>query len=105
MAQRNWNDMRELVEVARELRSALAERAAAANAAGMLPPETIADLQRLGILHLLQSKRFGGLEGPFATFAEIAEILSICASIRRCRPPSRWRGTRSISSPARCRTG
>jgi alkylation response protein AidB-like acyl-CoA dehydrogenase len=81
MARCNWDDMHELVEEACALLPALAERAPAANAAGALPPETIADLKRLGVLRLLQPKRFGGLAGPFATFSEIAETLSLgCAS-------------------------
>ncbi len=78
---RNFDERRDLVEAARALVPALEARAPAANAAGELPAETIADLHRLGILRLLQPRRFGGIEGSFATFAEIAEVLSEgCAS-------------------------
>jgi 3-hydroxy-9,10-secoandrosta-1,3,5(10)-triene-9,17-dione monooxygenase len=73
---RNWDDRRELVEAARALLPTLEARSAAANEAGCLPEETFADLKELGVLRLLQPKRFGGLEGPFATFADIAETLS-----------------------------
>ena len=66
---------------ARALVPALAERAAATNAARDVPPETIADFHRIGILRIIQPRRFGGLQLRFSLFSRIVEILTEgCAS-------------------------
>jgi 3-hydroxy-9,10-secoandrosta-1,3,5(10)-triene-9,17-dione monooxygenase len=41
-----------------------------------LPDETIADFHRLGILRVVQPRRFGGHQASFALFSEIVEILA-----------------------------
>jgi alkylation response protein AidB-like acyl-CoA dehydrogenase len=72
---------RALLERARALVPRLAERAPAATAARMLPPETIADYHEAGIVNILQPKRFGGLQGRFSLFSRITEELTFgCAS-------------------------
>ncbi len=59
----------------------LAERAAATNAARDVSPETIADFHRIGILRIIQPRRFGGLQLRFSLFSRIVEILTEgCAS-------------------------
>lgn len=70
-----------LIELARSLVPALAERAAATNAARDVVPETIADFHRIGILRVIQPRRFGGLQLRFSAFSRIVEILAEgCAS-------------------------
>jgi 3-hydroxy-9,10-secoandrosta-1,3,5(10)-triene-9,17-dione monooxygenase len=70
-----------LLEQARALVPVLAERAAATNAARDVPPETIADFRRSGILRIIQPRRFGGLQLRFSLFSRIVEILTEgCAS-------------------------
>jgi alkylation response protein AidB-like acyl-CoA dehydrogenase len=70
-----------LLERARELIPRLAERAPAATAARNLPPETIAEYHKAGILRVLQPRRFGGLQGRFSLFSRIVEELTFgCAS-------------------------
>ena len=72
---------RELLARARALAPRLAERAPAATASRMLPPETIADYHAAGIVNILQPKRFGGLQGRFSLFSRITEELTWgCAS-------------------------
>ncbi|HWD60498.1 MAG TPA: acyl-CoA dehydrogenase family protein [Stellaceae bacterium] len=72
---------RALLERARALVPRLAERAPAATAARMLPPETIADYHAAGIVNILQPRRFGGLQGRFSLFSRITEELTWgCAS-------------------------
>ena len=74
-------DERVLLQRGRALVPKLAERASAATAARMLPPETIADYHEAGIVNILQPKRFGGLEGRFSLFSRITEELTYgCAS-------------------------
>jgi 3-hydroxy-9,10-secoandrosta-1,3,5(10)-triene-9,17-dione monooxygenase len=71
----------DLLDQARALVPVLAERAAATNANRDVPPETIADFHRTGILRIIQPRRFGGLQLPFSLFSRIVEILSEgCAS-------------------------
>ena len=46
-----------------------------------MPPETIADFHRTGILRIIQPRRFGGLQLRFSLFSRIVEILTEgCAS-------------------------
>jgi 3-hydroxy-9,10-secoandrosta-1,3,5(10)-triene-9,17-dione monooxygenase len=74
-------DEADLLEQARALIPALAERAAATNAARDVPPETIADFHRTGILRIIQPRRFGGLQLRFSLFSRIVELITEgCAS-------------------------
>ena len=67
---------RALLERARALVPAVAERAPAAAAARRLSPETVADFHAAGLLRILQPRRFGGIEGRFSIFSRIVEELS-----------------------------
>jgi alkylation response protein AidB-like acyl-CoA dehydrogenase len=70
-----------LLNEARALIPALADRAAATNAARNIPAETIADFRRTGILRVLQPRRFGGHQLRFCLFSQIVEALTEgCAS-------------------------
>jgi 3-hydroxy-9,10-secoandrosta-1,3,5(10)-triene-9,17-dione monooxygenase len=70
-----------LLTDARALVPALAQRAAATNAARNVPTETIADFHRTGILRVLQPRRFGGQQLRFSLFSQIVEALTEgCAS-------------------------
>ena len=70
-----------LLEQARALVPVLAERASGTNAARDVPPETIADFHRTGILRIIQPRRFGGLQLRFSLFSRIVEVLTEgCAS-------------------------
>ncbi|MEI7712655.1 MAG: acyl-CoA dehydrogenase family protein [Rhodospirillales bacterium] len=70
-----------LSERALALVPALAERAAATEAARRVPAETVAEYHRTGILRALQPKRFGGAQQSFAVFSQIVETLAQgCAS-------------------------
>jgi 3-hydroxy-9,10-secoandrosta-1,3,5(10)-triene-9,17-dione monooxygenase len=72
---------RELLRRAQALVPRLAERAPAAAAARMMPPETIAEYHAADILKVLQPRRFGGLQGRFSLFSRIVEELTYgCAS-------------------------
>ncbi|MEJ0019613.1 MAG: acyl-CoA dehydrogenase family protein [Acetobacteraceae bacterium] len=74
-------DERDLLEQSRALVPILAERAAATRAGRDLPPETMADFHRIGILGVLQPRMFGGLQLSFSLFARIVETLTAgCAS-------------------------
>jgi alkylation response protein AidB-like acyl-CoA dehydrogenase len=71
----------ELIERARALVPALAERAAAATAARQVPYQTIADFKRSGLLRLLQPKAYGGLERDYVDFIDVIRTLTQgCAS-------------------------
>lgn len=52
----------ELIERARALVPRLAERAAAAEQAGMVPPESVREIAEAGLFRVLQPKRWGGFE-------------------------------------------
>ena len=70
-----------LLDDARALIPAIADRAAAANANRDVPPETIADFHRTGILRIVQPRRFGGLQLRFSLFSRIVELITEgCAS-------------------------
>lgn len=65
----------------RELLPAIRERAAATEALGRVPDETIAELTDAGVLAGLQPKRWNGLElDPATFFQSIVLIGSACAS-------------------------
>jgi alkylation response protein AidB-like acyl-CoA dehydrogenase len=66
----------ELLDAARGLVPALKAREQATMAARRIPPETIADFQRAGILRVVQPRRFGGHQASFGVFSEIIEILT-----------------------------
>jgi alkylation response protein AidB-like acyl-CoA dehydrogenase len=72
---------RAMLDRARALIPRLAERASAATAARLLPPQTIAEYHEAGILRILQPRRFGGQQGRFSLFSRIVEELTFgCAS-------------------------
>ncbi|MSQ64201.1 MAG: acyl-CoA dehydrogenase [Betaproteobacteria bacterium] len=66
---------------ARALVPALRERAARAEEARIMLPETLADLHRTGLLRILQPKRWGGMELDFVAYIDIpCELARGCAS-------------------------
>ena len=66
---------------ARALVPALRERAARAEQARRLPPETVAELDRTGLFRITQPKRWGGMELDFVSMLDIpAELARGCAS-------------------------
>ncbi len=65
----------------RELVPALRIRAAQAEAARVMLPETVSDLQRIGALRILQPKRWGGMEYDFIAYIDVPmELARGCAS-------------------------
>jgi len=65
----------------RELVPALRSRAAQAEAARVMLPETIQDLHRTGALRILQPKRWGGMEYDFISYIDVPmELARGCAS-------------------------
>ena len=71
----------DLLARARTLAPLLAARAAAAEAAGEVPAETIAAFHQAGFWRVLRPTRFGGRGGPFALFSAISEELATgCAA-------------------------
>ncbi len=71
----------DLLARARALAPLLAARAAAAEAAGEVPAETIAAFHEAGFWRVLRPTRFGGRGGPFALFSAISEELATgCAA-------------------------
>ncbi|MCL4798989.1 MAG: acyl-CoA dehydrogenase family protein [Burkholderiales bacterium] len=66
---------------ARELVPALRERAARAEVARNMLPETEADLHRTGLFRILQPKRYGGMELDYIWLIDVpAELARGCAS-------------------------
>ena len=66
---------------ARELVPALRSRAAQAEAARAMLPETVNDLHRIGALRMLQPKRWGGMELDFIAYVDVPmELARGCAS-------------------------
>jgi alkylation response protein AidB-like acyl-CoA dehydrogenase len=59
-----------------ELVPALAAREDAASAGRSVPDETIAGFHRLGILRVMQPRRFGGHQASFDVFSRIVETLA-----------------------------
>ena len=71
----------EIVNQARDLVPALRSRAAQAEAARVMLPETVADLNRIGALRILQPKRWGGMELDFIAYIDVPmELARGCAS-------------------------
>lgn len=71
----------ELLARARALIPTLAQRAPATTSGRDVPAETIADFHRIGILRVLQPRRFGGHQLRFCLFSRIVETLTEgCAS-------------------------
>ncbi|MFX1767102.1 acyl-CoA dehydrogenase family protein [Paraburkholderia sp. A1RI-2L] len=66
----------ELIARAHALAPMLAERGDAAEAAGRIPAQTIADMQAAGFFKVLQPKRYGGYELEPQTFFEIQMALA-----------------------------
>ncbi len=65
----------------RELVPALRSRAAQAEAARVMLPETVSDLHRTGLLRILQPKRWGGMEYDFISYIDVPmELARGCAS-------------------------
>jgi 3-hydroxy-9,10-secoandrosta-1,3,5(10)-triene-9,17-dione monooxygenase len=59
----------------------LKERAARAEAARGLLPETVADLDRSGLMRIMQPRRWGGMELDFSIIVDITDIIARgCAS-------------------------
>ena len=71
----------EAVARAHALVPVLKERAARAEAARGLLPETVADLDRTGLMRIMQPKRWGGMELDFSIIVDITDIIARgCAS-------------------------
>lgn len=71
----------EAVRRARELVPALRERAARAEDARTMLPETLADLHRTGLFRILQPQRYGGMELDYVWLIDVpAELARGCAS-------------------------
>lgn len=71
----------EALERALALVPALKDRAAAAESQRKLPDETVADLDRNGLMRILQPRRWGGMQLDFCAIVDIADILARgCAS-------------------------
>jgi len=71
----------EAVGRARELVPALRERAARAEAARVMLPETEADLHRTGLFRFVQPKRYGGMELDYVSVLDVPAALARgCAS-------------------------
>ena len=69
------------VQRARDLVPALRSRAAQAEAARVMLPETVNDLQSIGALRALQPRRWGGMEFDFIAYIDIpTELARGCAS-------------------------
>jgi alkylation response protein AidB-like acyl-CoA dehydrogenase len=66
----------DFLDRARALVPALAAREPGTIAARQVPPETIADFHRTGLLRLLQPRRFGGHQAGFGLFSRVIEILA-----------------------------
>ena len=65
-----------LLDQARALIPTLANRAPATLANRDVPPETIDDFRRIGLLRVIQPRRFGGLQLRFSLFSRIVEIIT-----------------------------
>ncbi len=71
----------EAVARAHALVPVLKERAARAEAARGLLPETVADLDRTGLMRIMQPRRWGGMEHDFSIIVDITDIIARgCAS-------------------------
>ena len=71
----------EAVARAREMVPRLRSRAAQAEAARELPPETLRELHESGIMRALQPQRWGGMELEYITYVDVVmELARGCAS-------------------------
>lgn len=71
----------EAIERAHALIPVLRERAARTEAARCLLPETVADLDRSGLMRIMQPRRWGGMELDFISILDITDIIGRgCAS-------------------------
>ncbi|MBL8385286.1 MAG: hypothetical protein JNM90_19545 [Burkholderiales bacterium] len=71
----------EALRRAQALVPALAARAGASEAARALLPETVADLDRAGLMRILQPRRWGGMELDFSIIVDITDMIARgCAS-------------------------
>lgn len=78
-------DRQEALRHANELVPALRNRAARAESERVLLPETVADLQAMGALRILQPKRWGGMEHDYISYIDIPMALARgCASTSWC---------------------
>jgi 3-hydroxy-9,10-secoandrosta-1,3,5(10)-triene-9,17-dione monooxygenase len=75
----------EMVQRARALLPALRERAAATEALGQLPAETVADFYRGGFFRVLQPQRFGGYELDYGRTQ-----LELCSTLGQACGSSAW---------------
>lgn len=66
----------DMIARARTLVPVLRERAEHAQNLGRVPPETMADYHRLGLLRMAQPKRYGGDEMGWDVLCEISQILA-----------------------------
>jgi 3-hydroxy-9,10-secoandrosta-1,3,5(10)-triene-9,17-dione monooxygenase len=65
----------EALDRARALIPVLRERAGRAEAARCLLPETVADLNRTGLMRILQPRRWGGMELDFSSIVDVTDII------------------------------
>ena len=75
----------DMVQRARALLPVLRERAAATEALGRLPDETVADFFRHGFFRVFQPKRFGGFELDYGRTQ-----LELCSTLGRACGSSAW---------------
>ena len=81
VADRGDVDPDEILARARSLVPALRSRAAETEKAREVPSDTMDDLRRLGLMRLLQPRRFGGLQSSVPLFSRVVEELAYgCAS-------------------------
>ena len=78
-------DYADAIHSAEALAPALRERAASAEAARVMPTETVADIQAIGAARALQPRRWGGMEHDFIAYVDIPMALARgCASTSWC---------------------
>ena len=75
----------DMVQRARALLPRLRERAAATEALGHLPAETVADFREGGFFRVLQPRRFGGLELDYGRLQ-----LELCSTLGQACGSSAW---------------
>jgi 3-hydroxy-9,10-secoandrosta-1,3,5(10)-triene-9,17-dione monooxygenase len=75
----------DMVQRARALLPALRERAAATEALGQLPRETVADFREGGFFRVLQPRRFGGMELDYGRTQ-----LELCGTLGRACGSAAW---------------
>jgi 3-hydroxy-9,10-secoandrosta-1,3,5(10)-triene-9,17-dione monooxygenase len=75
----------EMVQRARALLPSLRERAAATEALGQLPPETVKDFRDGGFFRVLQPKRFGGMELDYGRTQ-----LELCTTLGQACGSAAW---------------